>query len=206
MMAKATLPRSKVDWTAMVGNYDLIRDGIEAVFPIFENFNARVRQPGGFRLYIAACERVWSTPDKRAHFLVGKGLDEDGPDARDALTLTTIRSHDQYNTTIYGMDDRYRGITGRRDVIFIHPTDLAARGLQHGDRIDVETVASAANGSDLRAVRGFTAVAYEIAQGSVAMYYPEGNSLVALENYDARSGTPSYKSVPVKILPARAAA
>jgi len=190
----------------MVDDYDLIRDGIEAVFPIFKNFNERVRKPGGFRLYIAACERVWATPDKRAHFLIGKGLDEDGPEPKDALTLTTIRSHDQYNTTIYGMDDRYRGITGRRDVIFIHPSDLAARGLQHGDRIDVETVASQANGSDPRAVRGYTAVAYEIAKGSVAMYYPEGNSLVALENHDERSGTPSYKSVPVKIVAAKQAA
>ena len=206
MMAVATLPATKVDWMAMIGNYDLIRDGIEAVFPIFENFNTRVRAPGGFRLYIAACERVWATPDKRAHFLVGSGLDEDGPVDANALTLTTIRSHDQYNTTIYGMDDRYRGITGRRDVIFIHPADLATRGLQHGDLIDVETLSSAANGSDLRAVRGFTAVAYDIAQGSVAMYYPEGNSLVALENYDKRSGTPSYKSVPVNIVAARAAA
>ena len=206
MMALATLPASKVGWQAMVDNYDLIRDGIEAVFPIFKDFNERVRQPGGFRLYLAACERVWMTPDKRAHFLVGKGLEEDGPAPKDALTLTTIRSHDQYNTTIYGMDDRYRGITGRRDVIFIHPGDLAARGLEHGDRIDIETVASQANGSDLRAVRGFTAVAYEIAQGSVAMYYPEGNSLVALENHDERSGTPSYKSIPVKIVAARQAA
>ena len=206
MMAKATLPDTRVEWQAMVDDYDLIRDGIEAVFPIFKNFNERVRKPGGFRLYIAACERVWATPDKRAHFLIGKGLDEDGPEPKDALTLTTIRSHDQYNTTIYGMDDRYRGITGRRDVIFIHPSDLAARGLQHGDRIDVETVASQANGSDPRAVRGYTAVAYEIAKGSVAMYYPEGNSLVALENHDERSGTPSYKSVPVKIVAAKQAA
>jgi anaerobic selenocysteine-containing dehydrogenase len=104
------------------------------------------------------------------------------------------------------MDDRYRGITGRRDVIFIHPSDLAARGLQHGDCIDVETVASQANGSDRRTVRGFTAVAYEIAQGSVAMYYPEGNLLVALENYDQRSGTPAYKSIPVNIVAAKQAA
>ena len=203
MMAMATLPNTKVDWQAMIDDYDLIRDGIEAVFPIFKDFNKRVREPGGFRLYIAACERIWATPDKRAHFLIGKGLDEDGPEVKDALTLTTIRSHDQYNTTIYGMDDRYRGITGRRDVIFIHPGDLAARGLQHGDRIDVETVSSQTNGSDPRAVRGYTAVAYEIARGSVAMYYPEGNSLVALENYDERSGTPAYKSVPVKIVAAR---
>ncbi|MEP6899817.1 MAG: FdhF/YdeP family oxidoreductase [Rhodanobacter sp.] len=193
-MAKATLPHTTVDWDAKVGDYDCIRDDIEAVFPIFERFNERVREPGGFRLYIAASERVWSTPDHRAHFLVARGLDEDGPAPEGMLTLTTVRAHDQYNTTIYGMDDRYRGITGRRDVIFIHPDDLAARRLQHGDRIDVEAIASGG------AVRGYTAVAYPIAHGSVAMYYPEGNALIALEDYDKRSGTPSYKSVAVRIV------
>jgi len=200
-MAKATLPDSKVDWNAMVADYDHIRDAIEAVFPIFERFNDRVREPGGFRLYIAASEGVWDTPDQRAHFLLAKGLDEDVQGPEDTLTLATLRSHDQYNTTIYGMDDRYRGITGRRDVIFIHPDDLAARGLQHGDCIDVEAVGKP--GSAPRVVRGYTAVAYPIAEGSVAMYYPEGNALVALDNYDARSGTPSYKSVPVRILAAQ---
>ena len=113
--------------------------------------------------------------------------------------LTTIRSHDQYNTTIYGLNDRYRGVSGRRDVIFMHPNDLAARGLMHGDRIDV--VATGANAADgrKRAVLGFIAVAFEIAEGSVAMYYPEGNALIALESHDRRSGTPAYKSVPVHI-------
>jgi molybdopterin-dependent oxidoreductase alpha subunit len=201
-MALATLPHSKVEWQAMVDNYDLIRDAIEAVFPIFSAFNERVRDPGGFRLYIAASERQWATPDQRAHFLLAAGLEEDGPAAQDALTLTTIRSHDQYNTTIYGMDDRYRGITGRRDVIFIHPDDLASRGLAHGDAIDVEVT----GGDSQRAVRGYTAVAYDIARGSVAMYYPEGNVLIALENYDKRSGTPGYKSVPVRIVAASSAA
>ena len=196
MLARATLPHSRVEWEAMAADYDRIRDAIEAVFPIFARYNERVRAPGGFRLYIAASERVWATPDQRAHFLLAPGLAEDDEPPAGALTLTTIRSHDQYNTTIYGMDDRYRGISGRRDVIFIHPQDLADRGLRHGDRIDVEAIASA--GGE-RAVRGYTAVAYEIARGSVAMYYPEGNVLIALHDYDARSGTPAYKSVPVRI-------
>jgi molybdopterin-dependent oxidoreductase alpha subunit len=196
-MARATLPDSRVEWEAFIEDYDRIRDAIEAVFPIFERFNERVRVPGGFRLPVAASDGVWNTPDKRAHFLIARGLDEDTSEPEGTLTLATLRSHDQYNTTIYGMDDRYRGITGRRDVIFIHASDLAARGLQHGDLIDVEAVGRP--GAAPLAVRGYTAVAYPIAEGSVAMYYPEGNALVALENYDARSGTPSYKSVPVRI-------
>jgi molybdopterin-dependent oxidoreductase alpha subunit len=201
MLAKATLPATRVDWDALVGNYNLIRNDIEAVFPIFAQFNERIRDPGGFRLYIAASERVWETPDRRAHFLTAPGLNEDRVVDKNVLTLTTVRSHDQYNTTIYSLDDRYRGIRGRRDVIFINPQDLATRGLKHGDRIDVETVnmdSDAAAGT-ARAVRGFIAVSYGIAAGSVAMYYPEGNGLVALENYDQRSGTPAYKSVPVMI-------
>jgi molybdopterin-dependent oxidoreductase alpha subunit len=198
-MAKATLPATRVHWDRLVGDYNLIRDDIEKVFPIFRDFNRRVGAPGGFRLRVAASERAWDTPDGRAHFLLARGLDEDAPLAAGDLMLTTIRSHDQYNTTIYGLNDRYRGVSGRRDVIFLHADDLAARGLKHGDRIDVfATGANVADGKT-RAVRGFTAVAFDIAPGSVAMYYPEGNALIALESHDRRSGTPAYKSVPVRI-------
>ena len=203
-IAKATLPNTRVDWDRLVGDYNLIRDDIEKVFPIFFDFNKRVSEPGGFRLRVAASERDWATPDKRAHFLLAKGLDEDAPLEAHELMLTTIRSHDQYNTTIYGLNDRYRGVSGRRDVVFMHPNDLAARGLKHGDRIDVfATGANVADGKE-RAVRGFIAVAFEIAEGSVAMYYPEGNALIALESHDRRSGTPAYKSVPVRIASAAA--
>jgi anaerobic selenocysteine-containing dehydrogenase len=108
-----------------------------------------------------------------------------------------VRSHDQYNTTIYGKNDRYRGITGRRDVIFVNASDLAARGLEHGDLVDIEAVADSDLPGAPRIVRGFVAVEFDIARGAVAAYYPEANSLVALSNFDPRSGTPSYKSVPV---------
>jgi molybdopterin-dependent oxidoreductase alpha subunit len=197
-MAMATLPNTRVRWTEMIADYSKIRDGIESVFPAFADFNARIQHPGGFRLYVAASEREWQTPTKRANFLVYPGLEEDSP-ADNALTLTTIRSHDQYNTTMYGLNDRYRGITGRRDVIFINANDLSKRGLNHGDLVDVTVDTSANSGPSDRIMRRLTAVAYKIAEGSVATYYPEANGLVALDHYDAKSGTPSYKSIPVQI-------
>jgi molybdopterin-dependent oxidoreductase alpha subunit len=197
-MAIATLPNTKVRWDEMIADYDKIRDGIESVFPAFADFNERIKHPGGFRLYVAASEREWLTPDKKANFLVYPGVEED-PSDDTALTLTTIRSHDQYNTTMYGLNDRYRGIKGRRDVIFVNERDLSERGLSHGDRVDVTVDAAADPAVGGRIMRGLTAVAYKIAEGSVAAYYPEANVLVALGNYDAKSGTPSYKSIPVRI-------
>jgi len=193
-IAKAALPATRVDWDGLIANYDRIRDKIESVFPDFRDFNTRIRTPGGFRLTIGAATRDWKTADGRAQFLLFPGIDED--DGRDdgPLTLTTIRSHDQYNTTIYGLDDRYRGISGRRDVLFAHADDLTALGLSHGDRIDVI--------AGDRVLAGQTAVAHPIARGSVAAYYPEANLLLAVDDYDRRSGTPSYKSIPVRLRPA----
>jgi molybdopterin-dependent oxidoreductase alpha subunit len=197
-IALATLPNTRVGWADLVSDYGKIRDCIEAVFPAFADFNARIKKPGGFRLYVAASEREWLTPTKKANFLIYPGLEEDllVPD-RDALTLTTIRSHDQYNTTIYGMNDRYRGIKGRRDVVFVHERDLSSRGLKHGDLVDITVAPDAKSKQGERVMRNLTAVAYNIAQGSIATYYPEANVLVALDHYDAKSGTPSYKSTPV---------
>jgi anaerobic selenocysteine-containing dehydrogenase len=197
-MALAALPNTRVGWAELVSDYGKIRDSIEAVFPAFADFNARIGKPGGFRLYVAASEREWLTSTNKANFLLYPGLDEDPRVAdREALTLTTIRSHDQYNTTIYGLNDRYRGITGRRDVVFVNERDLASRGLKHGDLVDVSVVSDAGSKPGSRIMRNLTAVAYNIAQGSIATYYPEANVLVALDHYDAKSGTPSYKSIPV---------
>ena len=197
-LARATLPETKVEWRQMAADYSLIRDKIEKVFPAFANFNERIQHPGGFQLPVAAAQRDWHTPTGKAQFLIASGVEEDPrADQPGVLTLATIRSHDQYNTTIYSLDDRYRGITGRRDVIFMNEADLAARGLSHGDIVDVKTVGTTGTASTPRALRGLTAVAYDIAVGSVATYYPEANGLVALEHYDERSGTPSYKSIPV---------
>jgi molybdopterin-dependent oxidoreductase alpha subunit len=195
-IARATLPGSRVDWEALVADYDRIRDAITGVFPDFGDFNARIRKPGGFRLPLPPTERVWPTPSGRARFIPFEGVAEDPGGDGDVLTLATIRSHDQYNTTIYGMDDRYRGVFGRRDIVFANEDDLAARGLAHGDRVDIETVAP---GQAALRLRGLTVVAYAIARGSLAAYYPEANALVPLGLHDAASGTPSYKSVPVRL-------
>ncbi|MDR7144819.1 FdhF/YdeP family oxidoreductase [Rhizobium sp. BE258] len=196
-MAKATLgDRYGIHWDDMAGDYGLIRDKIEIVFPDFHDFNTRVKTPGGFRLTVAASERVWNTPSGKAEFLVAPGLDEDARlRDRDALVLTTLRSHDQYNTTIYGLDDRYRGVFGRRDVIFMNRKDLEMRGLADGDLIDIEAISETGG----RTVAGFTAVAYDIPPGSVAGYYPEMNKVIALADYDRKSGTPAYKGIPVRI-------
>jgi len=201
-MAQATLPRSKVDWTHLVEDYDRIRDKVEAVFPDFHDYNDRILKPGGFRLPIPPADRQWKTVSGKAEFLVFDGLKEDAPAAEpDVLILATIRSHDQYNTTIYGFDDRYRGVFGRRDVVFMHMDDLAARGLESGDAVWVE--AATPDGAARRL--GLTAVSYDIARGSAAAYYPEANGLIPLDHFDPESGTPSYKSTPVRISRAPAA-
>jgi molybdopterin-dependent oxidoreductase alpha subunit len=200
-MAKATLgDRYGIDWDGMLENYDRIRDKIEVVFPDFADYNARVRVKGGFRLTVGASNRVWNTPSGKATFLVARGLEEDGANlSPDALVLTTLRAHDQYNTTIYGMDDRYRGVFGRRDVVFMNIEDLAARGLADGDRIDIRSLFP---GDDRpRGVTGYTAVAYDIPKGSIAGYYPEMNAVIAMADHDRRSGTPAYKGVPVRVYP-----
>ena len=188
-MAIATLPDTRVGWAELVSDYGKIRDCIEAVFPAFADFNARIKKPGGFRLHVAASERERLTPTKKANFLVYPGVDEDPRVVdRNALTLTTIRSHDQYNTTIYGMNDRYRGIRGRRDVVFVNERDLARRGLKHGDLVDIAALPDAGSKPGTREMHKLTAVAFNIAEGSIATYYPEANVLVALDHYDVKSG------------------
>ncbi|MBY3383858.1 FdhF/YdeP family oxidoreductase [Rhizobium laguerreae] len=198
-IAKATLgDRHGINWDEMIANYDLIRDKIEEVFPQFSEFNTRVRKPGGFRLDVAASFRRWNTPDGKANFLTSPELFEDSPSVdEDVLMLTTIRSHGQYNTTIYGLDDRYRGVFGRRDVVFMNTEDLADRGLKDGDRIDVLGLIGGPD--DKHLVSGFTAVTYDIPRGSIAGYYPEMNVVMSLHHYDRQSGTPSYKGVPVRV-------
>ncbi|OEC95691.1 MULTISPECIES: FdhF/YdeP family oxidoreductase [Rhizobium] len=195
-IAQATLPNSKVAWMELITDYDLIRDKIEIVYPDFADYNERIRVPGGFRLPIGPTERVWKTPSGKAEFKLFSGLNEDiSLSDGTILKLATIRSHDQYNTTIYGLDDRYRGVFGRRDILFMNDKDLKANGLEHGDLVEIETALPSGGKRLLK----LTAISYDISEGSVAAYYPEANCLIPIDYQDKESGTPSYKSVPVRV-------
>jgi len=196
-LAKATLPDSVVDWSAMAADYSRIRDAIEAVFPAFENFNERIKHPGGFRLYNAASERVWHTPSGKAQFKVMQGINEDPRSLKcHDLVLTTLRSHDQYNTTLYGLNDRYRGVTGRRDVLFINAEEAEKRQLRVGDRVDLMALDPEGNPTS-RQMKNLTIVIIDMAPGSVGAYYPEANVMVPLDSHDTQSGIPAYKSIPI---------
>ncbi|WP_426576515.1 FdhF/YdeP family oxidoreductase [Xenorhabdus stockiae] len=195
-MAAATLLNSKTPWLRYTESYDLIRDLIEKTIPGFDNYNQRIRTPGGFRMPLPPTERIWPTPTGKAMFSVFKGVKENADVlGEDVLRLMTIRSHDQYNTTIYALDDRYRGVFGRRDVLFMNDIDLEARDLKHGDKIIIETVSQ----NRKLFLKDITVISYNIAPGTVAAYYPEANILIPLDYIDEESGTPSYKSVPVRV-------
>jgi molybdopterin-dependent oxidoreductase alpha subunit len=197
-MARAALgSRSVVDWESLVSNYDRIRDAIEDVLPIFQAYNARVRVPGGFHLVSPARERIWTTSSGKANFLVYDGLGEDpGEHEPEALWLSTIRSHDQYNTTLYSMSDRYRGVYGQRDVIFLNSVEIKKRGLEDGDRVDLVTLST--DGIERR-VSNFRVVGYSFPDGCCAAYYPETNPLVPLYAHDPLSFTPSSKGIPIRL-------
>jgi len=195
-IARATLPDSGIDWDGFEANYDDIRDKIEAVFPhLFADFNARIRVPGGFHLANGPRDRVWNTKTGRANFMVFAGLAED-PALADTsgLLLTTIRSHDQYNTTIYSLDDRYRGVFGGRMVVFMNKHDMSERGIAPDSLVDLESLAEPGG---RRVARGFKVKPYGIPRGSIAAYYPETNGLMPISHHDPRCKTPSAKSIPV---------
>jgi molybdopterin-dependent oxidoreductase alpha subunit len=196
-LARAALgARGTIDWDAMVADYDRIRDAIERVVPGFERYNARVREPGGFYLPNAAREGRFATATGTARFTVhALPADELAPDE---LMLTTVRSHDQFNTTVYAPNDRYRGIHGGRRVVLMHPDDIRARGLTPGAAVDL---ASTADGRT-RVARRFRVVPYDIPAGCAAAYFPEANVLVPVDRVAARSNTPTSKSIPIRVTPA----
>ncbi|MFK0382633.1 FdhF/YdeP family oxidoreductase [Agrobacterium sp. NPDC090273] len=199
-IAAATLGNARVDWQAMADDYDLIRDMIERVIPGFDNFNERVRVPRGFHLRNAAAEREWNTPAGKATFYTGelpeKTEHQQALGNDNLFVLQTFRSHDQYNTTIYGMDDRYRGVYGERHVIFMNPKDMEALGAHSRQRVDV--IGQYTDGRE-RIAENFRLVPYNIPRGSIGGYYPELNVLVPLSSYGDGSFTPTSKSVLVTI-------
>lgn len=198
-MAMATLPDSKIDWAAYIDNYGLIRDKIAAVYPaLYEGFAERIEAPQGFHLDIPPRRRVWATPNGKANFLILPGLAVNAPvDDPAMLRLATVRSHDQFNTTIYSYNDRYRGVYGDRMVLFMNADDIADRGLEAGAKVALETFS---DDGARRRVEGLTIIDYPMSRGSVAGYYPELNPLLPLGFYDKTSGCPAAKAIPVRVV------
>ena len=195
-LAKATLPETRSPWDAMIGNYDLVRDRIAQAIEGFDDFNARVRQPGGFRIRQPARERIFLTPSGRAEFAAPTLRDVVPAEGR--LKLSTMRSHDQFNTSIYSNDDRYRGISNLRTLLLMNDADMRERGLKEFDRIDITSIAQ--DGSR-RSVYGYLAVTYDIPAGSVMGYMPELNVLCPLGDYGSESRQPVMKHLDVEVVP-----
>ena len=198
-MARAALPDSKIDWEGCAQDYTLIRDLIAQVYPdIYSDFSERIKAPEGFHLDVPPRRLVWPTPNGKANFLLFAGLEvNDVVDDPMMLRLATIRSHDQFNTTIYSYNDRYRGVYGTRMVLFMNGDDMKARGLKDSQVVSLETISS--DGIPRR-VDDLIVIDYPISKGAVAGYYPELNPLLPLDYYDEISGTPAAKSIPVKIV------
>ncbi|MBN8809879.1 MULTISPECIES: FdhF/YdeP family oxidoreductase [unclassified Sphingomonas] len=198
-MAMATLPASKVPWADYIDDYGRIRDRIADVYPaIYSDFSERIQAPNGFHLDVPPRRRVWQTANGKANFLVLPGLEVNAPVADpEMLRLATVRSHDQFNTTIYSYNDRYRGVYNDRMVLFMNAEDRTCRGLEAGSRVALETISD--DGIDRR-VEGLTLLDYPMARGSVAGYYPELNPLLPLDYHDKTSGTPAAKSIPVRVV------
>jgi anaerobic selenocysteine-containing dehydrogenase len=195
-IALATLGgKGRVDWQALVGDYDRVRDHIERVVPGFSDYNIRARKPGGFYLPNGPREGSFPTPSKRARFTVHEIPRRQMTDGQ--LLLTTLRSHDQFNTTIYGDNDRYRGVFGGRRVVFLNAEDMTAQGIAEHQWVDL---VSHFDGERRRAER-FRAVRYEIPRGCAAAYYPETNVLVPVGSVAAGSHQPASKSVVITLEP-----
>jgi molybdopterin-dependent oxidoreductase alpha subunit len=199
-MAKATLaPNPKVPWDDWTSDYAKIRDAIEKTYPAqFHDFNERVFTPGGFYRGNSARERVWKTESDKAEFTVPRTMTAVGfAPAEGRYRLVTLRSNDQFNTTIYGYSDRLRGIEGTRDVVLMNPEDIAAAGLANGQ---VVALASDAGDGVHRQVEGLTVTPFLLPRGCIGAYYPEMNPLIPLWYHDEQSKTPAAKGVPVRIV------
>src|SRR5262249_1759286 len=190
-----------VRWERFGADYDTIRDAIAAVVPGCTDYNRKVRQPDGFQLpHPPRDAREFRTSTGRANFVISPLQWVPVPPGR--LVLQTLRSHDQYNTTIYGLDDRYRGVKGGRRVVFVNPADIEAFGLKDGDRVDLVSEFVDGDGQlQERRATDFRVVPYATPVGNAAAYYPETNPLVALDHVAATSNTPVSKAVVIRLEP-----
>ena len=189
-------------WERFAGDYDSIRDEIAAVVPGCEDYNRRVRQPDGFQLpHPPRDSREFPTVTGKANFANYPLHWVPVPPGR--LVLQTLRSHDQYNTTIYGLDDRYRGVKNGRRVVFVSAHDIAEMGLHDGQLVDLVSEWTTADGTvEERRVHDFRVVEYRTPRGNAAAYYPETNPLVPLDHVAATSNTPVSKAIVVRLDPA----
>lgn len=195
-LAKATLlepMRSRVNWDQLVSDYDHIRSLIEKTIPGFIRYNERVRKPGGFYLPNGSRERVFNTATGKANFSVNK-LAENML-REDEYLMMTIRSHDQYNTTIYGLHDRYRGVFNGRRVVFMNENDMKMAGLTKNEYVDILSFYDGIR----RTAENFVVAPYNIPRQNIATYFPEANNVVPFNHYARKSQTPISKSVVVKI-------
>jgi molybdopterin-dependent oxidoreductase alpha subunit len=199
-IAKATLSANPhIPWDEWVADYARIRDAIERTYPdIFSAFNKRMWKAGGFEKPLPARDRVWKTETGKANFSVPKALSAsfDTGTSKEVLRLITLRSNDQFNTTIYGYRDRFRGVEGTRNIIFLNGADMERFGIEDGAAVTIETVSS---DNRRRTLSGLQAVTYDIPPGCCGAYYPECNVLVPLEQHAEGSKVPAAKSVPVRI-------
>jgi formate dehydrogenase major subunit len=198
-LARALLgPQHPVDWEAMAADYDVIRDHVSRVIPGFAGYNERVRTKNGFVLpHPPRDTRHFRTVSGRAQLTVNELTWPRVPGGR--LLLQTLRSHDQYNTTIYGLDDRYRGISQARRVVLVSPADITALGLVDRQLVDVISEWPAPSGVEERRASNFRVVSYPTTPGCAAAYYPEANVLIPTNSVADESGTPTSKSVVVRL-------
>ena len=186
---------NRVQWRELAADYDKIRGLIALVIPGFEDFNTRVREPNGFQLPNVARERTFASIGGRAKFTISTPPDLALPPGR--LRMMTLRSHDQYNTTIYGLDDRYRGVRSERRVVFLHPADIVELGLI--ERQVVDLISEWTDGE--RVAEQFIVVPFDLPRRCAATYFPEANALVPLDSVADRSRTPTSKNVIIRVRP-----
>jgi molybdopterin-dependent oxidoreductase alpha subunit len=198
-IAKAALaPNPKLKWDEWTGDYGLVRDLIEFTYPKdFKDYNARMFQPGGFYRGNNAHKRIWNTDEKKAVFTAPHRLNAlSFEDAAGRFRLVTMRSNDQFNTTIYGYSDRFRGIEGTRDVVLMCAQDIATAGLHEGQKI---TLVSDFNDGKRRELGGLSVRTHNLPRGTIGAYYPEANTLISIDHHDELSKTPASKAIPVRI-------